>query len=292
MQKIIPFLWFDNKAEEAANFYTSIFKDSKIINITKYGESGPGPQGTVMSTTFQLDEQVFIALNGGPEFTFTPAISLFINCKTADELDVLWSKLSEDGLVLMELNEYPFSEKYGWLNDKFGVSWQLNLAKRAQKIIPFLMFVGDQHGKAEEAMNFYTSIFNNSNINTIKYYSSDDGEFEGTVKGAIFNLNGQEFMAMDGGREHSFTFTPATSFFVNCQTQEEIDELWEKFLESGEKQGPGWVRDRYGVSWQIVPTILSELLNDPDPEKSKKVMESMLKMDKLDINLLKKAYES
>ncbi|MGA9187183.1 MAG: VOC family protein [Methanosarcina sp.] len=155
MQKITPFLWFDDKAEEAMNFYTSIFKNSKIVSIMRYGEAGPGPKGTVMSATFQLDGQEFIALNGGPEFTFSPAIS----------------------------------------------------------------------------------------------------------------------------------------FFVNCETQEEVDELWQKLQEDGEKQRIGWLKDKYGVSWQIIPSVLGEMLQDKDPEKSKKVMEAMLKMDKIDINTLKQAYE-
>ena len=162
MQKITPFLWFDNQAEEAANYYSSIFKNSKIRNVTRYAEAGAKvsgiPKGTVMTVTLQIDGQEFMALNGGPMFTFSPAISFFVNCKTQQEIDELWNKLSEGGTVLMELDKYPFSEKFGWLQDKFGVSWQLNLASRTQKITPFLVFVGEQYGKAEEAMNSVFSI--------------------------------------------------------------------------------------------------------------------------------------
>lgn len=291
MSKIAPFLWFDGKAEEAVNFYTSIFKNSKIGRISHYGEVGPGPEGTVMSVTFQLEGQDFYALNGGPEFTFTPAVSFFVNCDTSKEIDVLWEKLSEMGTVLMPLNKYPFSEKFGWVMDKFGISWQLNLEGAMQKINPFLMFIGEQNGKAEEAMNFYTSIFNNSSIVSIERYGKDEEEPEGAVKRAKFVLGGQEFMAIESGIQHHFTFTPAISFFINCKTQEEVDELWEKLLEGGEKQGPGWIKDKYGLSWQIVPTILDKLLNDPDPEKSQRVMQAMMKMKKLDIGKLKQAYE-
>jgi predicted 3-demethylubiquinone-9 3-methyltransferase (glyoxalase superfamily) len=191
----------------------------------------------------------------------------------------------------MELDKYPFSEKFGWVEDKFGVSWQLNLASSMQKITPFLMFVGKQHGKAEEAMNFYISLFNNSSIGEIERYGKGEEEPEGTVKHATFSLNGQEFMAMDSNREHPFTFTEATSLFVNCETREEVDELWEKLSEGGEKQRIGWLKDKYGVSWQVVPTVLGELLNDPDPEKSQRVMKSMLQMGKIDIEKLKQAYE-
>jgi predicted 3-demethylubiquinone-9 3-methyltransferase (glyoxalase superfamily) len=291
MQKIIPCLLFDGKAEEATDFYTSIFKNSKAVSIMRYGEAGPGPKGTVMSATFQLDGQEFIALNGGPQFTFSPAISFFVNCETQKEVDDLWKKLSEGGTVLMELDKYPFSEKFGWVEDKFGVSWQLNLASRMQKITPFLMFVGKQHGKAEEAMNFYISLFNNSSIDGIERYGKSEEEPKGKVKHATFSLNGQEFMAMDSNREHPFTFSEAISLFVNCETQEEVDEFWEKLSEGGEKQRIGWLKDKYGVSWQIVPTVLGELLNDPGSEKSQRVMKAMLEMDKMDIGKLKQSYK-
>ncbi len=291
MQKIVPFLWFDGKAEEAANYYASIFKNSKIERITRYGEAGPGPKGTVMSVIFQLEGQEFYALNGGPQFTFSPAISFFFNCETLEEINDLWNKLSEIGTVLMELEKYPFSEKFGWVEDKFGVSWQLNLASRRQKITPFLTFVGKQSGKAEEAINFYVSLFNNSSIDKIEHYDTGEEQLKETVMYAIFSLDGQEFMAMDGGREHPFTFTEAISLFVNCETQVEVDQLWEKLSKGGENQGPGWIKDKYGVSWQIVPTVLGELLNDLDPEKSQRVMTAMLQMGKIDIEKLKQAYE-
>jgi predicted 3-demethylubiquinone-9 3-methyltransferase (glyoxalase superfamily) len=291
MQKIIPCLWFDNQAEEAMMFYMSIFKNSKVISMTRYGEAGPRPKGMVMTTTFQLEGLEFMALNGGPEFTITPDISFFVDCKTKDEVDEVWKKLSEGGMVLMELDQYPFSEKFGWVQDKFGVSWQINLANTRRKITPFLMFVREVHGKAEEAMNLYTSVFKNSSIAKIERYRAGEEEPEGTVKHATFLLSGQEFMAIDSGREHPHTFTEAVSLFVNCATQGEVDELWEKLSEGGEKGQCGWLKDKYRVSWQIVPTVLGELLNDPDPAKSQRVMKAMLQMKKIDINTLKQAYE-
>jgi predicted 3-demethylubiquinone-9 3-methyltransferase (glyoxalase superfamily) len=115
MQKITPFLWFDGKAEEAADLYVSIFKNSRIVSVRRYGEAGPGPKGTVMMVTFEIEGQAFTALNGGPQFTFTPAISFFVNCETQQEVDELWEKLSQGGKPL----------QCGWLNDKYGVSWQI-----------------------------------------------------------------------------------------------------------------------------------------------------------------------
>ncbi len=155
MQKISPFLWFDNQAEEAANFYVSIFKNSKIGTVRRYGEAGPGPKGGVMAVTFQLEGQAFTALNGGPQFTFSPAIS----------------------------------------------------------------------------------------------------------------------------------------FLVNCEAQQEVDALWEKLAEGGRKDRCGWLKDKYGVSWQIIPTALGKLMSDPDPEKSARVMKAMLQMDKIDIKRLQQAYQ-
>jgi predicted 3-demethylubiquinone-9 3-methyltransferase (glyoxalase superfamily) len=291
MQKISPFLWFDDQAEEATNFYVSLFKNSKVLNVSRYSEVGPGPAGTIMTVGFQLDGQDFAALNGGPEFNFTPAISLFVNCDTEEEIDRLFEKLSAGGRVHMELDKYPFSEKFAWIDDRYGVSWQLNFASGAQKITPFLTFVGERHGKAEEAINLYTSLFNNSSIQAIQRYGAGGGEPEGTVMHARFSLNGQEFMAMDSGLEHLWTFTEAVSLFVNCKTQEEVDELWEKLTEGGEEGPCGWLKDRYGVSWQIVPTVLGELLGDKDAEKAQKVMQAMLQMKKIDITGLKEAYE-
>lgn len=295
MQKINPFLWFNDKAEEAANFYVSLFKNSKIISINRVdapdAEDGPGA-GTVVSASFQLDGQVFMALNGGPQFTFTPAVSFFVNCETMDEIEALWQKLSQGGKALMELDRYPFSEKFGWLMDQFGVSWQLNLeSRRIQKITPCLMFVGDQHGKAEAAMNEYISLFNDSRIESIERYGPGEGEPLGTVKQAAFLLNGQEFRVMDSSLNHQFTFTPAISFFVNCVNQEEVDRLWEKLTEGGEEQPCGWLRDKYGVSWQIIPTVLGELLYDKDPVRAQRVMQAMLQMRKIEIDKLKEAYE-
>ena len=277
MQKIRPFLWFDGKAEEAAKFYTSIFKNSEIRSISQ------------MSATFQLDGLEFIALNGGPQFKFSPATSFFVECERREELDAEWKRLSKSGTVLMELAAYPFSEKFGWVQDEFGVSWQLNLAGRKQTITPFLMFVGEQYGKAEEAMSFYISLFKNSSVTRIERYGAGEAEAEGTVKHARFALNGQQFMAMDSGREHPFTFTPAISFFVSCETQKEIDYFWEKLSAGGEKDRCGWLKDKFELSWQIVPTVLGELLSDKDAAKAQRVMTAMLKMVKLDIKKLKQA---
>lgn len=154
-----------------------------------------------------------------------------------------------------------------------------------QKITPFLWF----DGKAEEAVNFYTSIFKNSKIGDIRRYGAAGPGPKGKVISASFELEGQEFIALNGGPQ--FTFSPAISFFVNCKTQKEVDELWEKLSTGGEKLQCGWLKDKYGVSWQIIPDALGKMLNDPDPQKSQRVMKAMMQMRKIDIEGLKQAYE-
>src|SRR5437763_63246 len=155
-----------------------------------------------------------------------------------------------------------------------------------QKITPFLWF----DGKAEEAMNFYVAIFKNSKILSVTRYGEAGPGPKGTVMAATFQLDGQEFIALNGGPQ--FTFSPAISFLVTRETQPEIDELWEKLSEGGEEQNCGWLKDKYGLSWQVVPSALMELLNDPDREKAQRVMSAMLQMGKIEIEPLRRAYES
>jgi predicted 3-demethylubiquinone-9 3-methyltransferase (glyoxalase superfamily) len=296
-QKIAPCLWFDDQAEEAVNFYTSLFENSTVGRVSRYGEEGreiTGKEpGSVMAMDFQLEGFRFTALNGGPYFKFTPAISFFINCEKTEEVDKLWGKLADGGTALMPLDKYPFSEKYGWIQDKYGVSWQVNLAKGVSRIVPSLLFVGDKNGKAEEAVHFYTSLFKSSEIGVLSRYGKGEGGTEGTLNYASFTLNGQEFAAMDSSLDHQFNFSEAVSLMVDCKTQEETDYFWDKLSEGGDPnaQQCGWLKDKYGVSWQVVPTILVELLTDPDFEKSQRVMKAMLQMKKIDIAGLKKAYK-
>lgn len=292
MQKITPFLWFEHQAEQASRFYTTVFRISSLGSVTYYADSGPGPAGSVMTVSFMLEGLHFTALNGGPIFQFTPTVSFFVSCATEGELDGIWDKLSENGSILMPLQKYPFSDKFGWVADQFGINWQLNLGNRAQKITPFLMFVGQQHGKAEEAIQFYTSLFDNSSINhTTRYGPGMDGQ-PGTVMHAIFQLDGVEFMAMDSQYEHAFAITEAISFHVSCKSQEEVDYFWDRLGEGGDEnaQQCGWLKDRFELSWQIVPEILLELLNDQDPVKAKRVTDAMLRMKKIEIKDLLEAY--
>ncbi|VVB70107.1 3-demethylubiquinone-9 3-methyltransferase [uncultured archaeon] len=295
MQKITPFLWFDDKAEEAVKLYTSIFKNSKILNTARYDENSSNasgrPAGSVMTIAFELNGQTFNALNGGPIFKFTPAVSYFVYCDSEAQVNELWNKLLEGGSVLMEFTKYPFAEKYGWLNDKYGVSWQLFLGKTPQKINPCLMFIKENCGKATEAINFYTSVFKNAKTDFVYNYTQDSGEPETNVMHGGFTIEGQEFIIMDSGKDHEFNFTEANSFLINCENQEEVDYYWEKLTEGGSPSQCGWLKDKYGLSWQVVPTALSQLLSSKNSVKARNVMKAMLQMNKLDVNKLQEAYD-
>jgi len=293
MEKITPHLWFDNNAEEAAKFYTSIFKNSKVKNVTTLHNT---PSGTVEIFTIELLGQEFTLISAGPLFKFNPSVSFLVVCNTKEEVDELWENLSNGGMALMELGEYPFSEKYGWVQDKYGLSWQviyMGDRKIKQRIIPTLLFVGKQYGKAEEAMNFYASVFENARVGDILHYSKgEEPDKEGTVKHSSFILKGQEFAAMDSARDHNFEFNEAISFMVHCETQEEIDSYWGKLSAYPEAEQCGWLKDKYGLSWQIVPNLMDEMLKDNDEKKIERVTEAFLQMKKLDIAKLKEAYES
>lgn len=294
-KRLTPFLWFDNKAEEAANFYVSIFKNARVKTSTRYSSDGAAasglPKGTIMTVAFEIEGHDFTALNGGPVFQPSPAISFMVSCRTREKVDELWSKLSKEGEVLMEIGEYPYSERYGWVQDKFGISWQIMLYNDTQIIAPCLMFPGEQR-IAETAINYYMSVFKNSAIESLERYAVEEEGPTGALKFAAFSLDGQKFKAMDSGQEVPFGLTPAISFVVNCKTQEEIDYYWEKLTEGGDdlSQQCGWLQDKFGVSWQVVPESLSLMLSDTESEKGKRVMSELLRMKKLDMNVLQSAY--
>jgi predicted 3-demethylubiquinone-9 3-methyltransferase (glyoxalase superfamily) len=285
-QKITPFLWFDDNAEVAIDLYVSTFKNAEVVSVNRIGE---GPDGSFITGTFKLAGLELMALNGGPQYTFTPAVSFFVQCQSEQEVDEIWPKLSEGGMALMPLDTYPFSEKFGWVQDRFGLSWQVSLANVPQSITPFLMFVGAQYGRAEEAINRYVAIFKDSGIDHIQRYGPARGEPEGTVMHVSFRLAGQPFMALDSGADHNFTFSEANSFFVSCETQDEVDYFWNELSAGGEPGQCGWLKDTFGVSWQVIPTALPRLLQSEDREKANRVMQAMLQMTKLDIAQLEQA---
>lgn len=289
--KITPHLWFDTQAKEAAELYTSAFEGSAMKDVTVLHNT---PSGSVDIVTIELAGQEFTLLNAGPYFKFTPAVSFLVACSTAEEVNALWAKLSQGGMALMGLDRYPFSERYGWTQDRFGVSWQVMLREGpiGQKITPVLMFTGDVAGKAEEAIGFYVSVFDDAEVgDALRYGPGEEPDREGTIKYASFQLEGQRFSAMDSAHPHGFTFNEAISLMVHCDTQEEIDRYWSSLSAVPQAEQCGWLKDRYGLSWQIVPTRMDEMLKANDPQKLARVTEAFLKMKKFDLATLEKAYE-
>lgn len=293
MQKITTNLWFDGKAEEAVNFYTSIFKDSKVGNILRYGKEGfefhGMPEGTVMTIDFEIMGQHFVALNGGPQFKFNESISLFVYCGSEERINILYQKLAEGGSVNMPLGKYDWSPKYAWVKDRFGVSWQLDIedVNSPQKIVPSILFVNEKFAKVKGAMNYYASIFPSSKIIMEVPWDKSMNFPEGTLLFAQAKLNNYLFNAMSGGSlEHNFDFNESISFIISCENQAEVDYYWESLGENGDENAKvcGWLKDKFGVSWQIVPSVLYEMLNDK--QKAASVMTALLKMKKLDIKKL------
>lgn len=291
-QKITPCLWFEKNAAEVSNFYTSIFKDSEVKNTTRFHST---PSGTVDVVSVRLRDLEFTLLVAGPLFKFNPSISFIVACPTKDEVEALWATLAEGGKPLMELGEYPFSEKFGWTEDKYGLSWQVMfVGGRAieQSITPSLLFVGKQCGKAEEAFEFYSTVFGKARLDSIvRYGPGEQPDKEGTVKHAIFTLEGQKFAAMDSAFDHRFAFNEAISFMVHCETQEEIDYYWGRLSTDPKAEQCGWLKDKYGLSWQVVPAVMDEMFKDKDERKLARVNAAIFKMKKFDIESLKRAYE-
>lgn len=291
MQKITPHLWFDKDAKQASDFYVSAFKNSEIKHFSTLENT---PSGTVEFVTVELCGQEFRLLAAGPLFKFNPSVSFLVSCNTKEEVDGLWQHLSQGGSALLELGAYPFSERYGWIQDRYGLSWQIMFTGDRdiqQKITPTLLFVGAQSGRAEEAINFYTSIFPNAQAcHVVRYGNNEAPEKEGTVKHAVFSIAGENFAVMDSARAHGFAFNEAISFMVNCDAQQEIDDYWGKLSADPKSEQCGWLKDKFGLSWQVVPTVLGKMLNDPDKTKAARVTQAFLKMKKFDISKLEEAY--
>ncbi|WP_147534567.1 VOC family protein [Bacillus marasmi] len=298
-QKIVPHLWYDKEAKEAAEFYVSVFPNSKITNITTIHDT---PSGDSDLVSFELYGHKFMAISAGPYFKLNPSVSFMVNFdpsrdKDAEEkIQEVWNKLSDGGTVLMPFEKYPFSEKYGWIQDKYGLSWQLILTNPEGEvrppIVPSLLFVGDRCGSAEEAMNFYLSVFNDSKPGQLaRYPKGMEPDKEGTIMFSDFCIENQWFTAMDSAHEHHFNFNEAISFLVNCDTQAEIDYYWEKLSAVPSAEQCGWLKDKFGISWQISPTEMDKMMSQGTPEQLARVTKAFLKMKKFDLAKLQEAYK-
>ncbi|MCZ4287919.1 VOC family protein [Hoeflea alexandrii] len=296
-QKITPFIWYDREAEDAAKLYTSLFADGRITHVSRYSEAGRDahgqPSGKVMVAGFEVAGLRISALNGGPAFKPTPALSFFVRLESEAEVNALWEGLGEGGSVMMPLDGYPWSRCYGWLQDRYGVSWQIAVHETAAQgttITPSLLFTQGNMGRAAEAIELYTSVFPGSAKEHVELRGAADGEAAGTVLFGSFTLFGQQFSIMDAPGAHDFGFTEGLSLMVSCETQAEVDHYWEALTaEGGQESQCGWLKDRFGVSWQITPTVMEGLMASSDRAAADRLMTAMLKMKKLDIATLEAA---
>lgn len=278
-------LWFNGNALEAVELYKRIFKEVEIEQVEKYGKAGHDihgqAEGSVMTIAFNMKGQSFLALNGGANFKFNPSFSNFIYCRSTSEMDQIWTELAKDGNVRMEMGEYPWSKKYGWIADRFGVEWQVIFSETQNEIVPSLLFVDELYGKGLQALNFYTQHFKNSKILSKAMDPSNK-----IVMHAQVELSGQKINLMEGEGKHGHVFNEAYSLIISCATQEEIDYHW-KGLTNGGSPGPcGWLKDPFGVSWQVVPAHLSSWLRSANAQQKERFMSEMMKMSKLDIATL------
>jgi len=275
---IYPCIWCNNNAAEVARFYESVFPETKIT------DKDP------LLVMLEMQGQKVMLLNGGDQFPPNPSISLMYLTSSESEVEHIYAKLIESGMALMPLDKYPFSSMYGWVEDQFGVSWQLYTGKDEdiiQKIVPTLMFVEKNNGKAAEAVDFYTALFPGAESRGMLRYSGEEGETAGNIQHGEFLINHYLLMIMDSSWPHAFHFSEGVSLVVECNSQEEIDSYWSGLISGGgEESMCGWLKDRYGVSWQIIPAALDKLI-----AKSPGVMEELMKMRKLDIRRLQQAAE-
>jgi len=273
---IYPCLWFDGTAAAAATAYIKIFAQSRILNTTP------------LTTTFELNGKKILALNGGPQFAINPSISLFVTCPDRAETERVWNALIETGSALMPLGKYDWSEQYGWVADRFGLTWQIteDATASATTIRPCLLFTARHFGKAHEAMAFYTALFVPSSIGMEALFP-DDSPHAGNLMYAEFELGHEPFIAMDGPDTPDYTFNEGVSLVVECDTQEEIDLYWSALTHDGEESRCGWLKDKFGVSWQIVPARIGQLLHDP--QRGPRAMQALLQMKKIDIQKLEEA---
>ena len=262
-------LWFNDNAKDAAEFYRTVFSSS----YDSISESS-------MAVHYSLFGRKIMHLNGGPHFKINPAISLYVELSDNIKLQEIWDKLVDGGKISIDINSS--NEKYGWCEDKYGVNWHLVKSHdENQNVTPHLMFTGPNFGKAKEAMHFYTSMFNRSKI--ISEYDEIDANVSRRTKFSKFELNGSLFNVMDSNEQHDFNFNEAVSIMIHVDTQEEIDYYWEVFERDGGKPGRcGWIKDKYGVSWQVIPSILGKLMSNPDT--AQKTSSAFLRMNKFIIS--------
>lgn len=298
MLPIKPHLWFDQSAKQAAEFYASFMPDS-TVNYTNHF-SMPGDECEIVE--FTIAGQQFFGISSGHKLGINPSISFMINFDpsrnpdAAIHIDEVWNKLTEKGKIMMPLDSYPFSKRYGWVEDKYGVSWQLILTNPAGEerpvIVPSLMFTEPVAGKADEAIAFYCAVFKDGKRGNTSARPEDMGpDKAGTLMYADFYIDQTWLAAMDSAHQHGFNFNDAVSLLIPCETQEEIDYYWAALSAGGEPGQCGWLKDKYGVSWQVASTVMFNALKNGTPEQIARVTQTFMTMNKVNIASLQQAYD-
>lgn len=295
---LAPCVWLDDEAEEAAAFYTDLFPDSEVRTISRYpeGMDNPSgkPRGSVLTVDLDLAGSRLTLLNGGPHFEPNPSVSFFVHLADPAEVDRLAASLGEGGAFLMPLDTYPWSERYAWVQDRFGVSWQLMATPEAATlgtIAPALLFHGANQGRAEEALGLYAKAFPGGTIELLDPYGEGEDGPAGTLRYGRAVLADTRLVAMDSPIGHEFAFNEALSLQILCKDQAQVDHFWEALSEGGEEGPCGWLKDRFGVSWQVVPIRFLELLEEGPGRGYDRAFAAMLEMGKLDLAALERAYE-
>ena len=300
MSTITPHLWFDTQAREAAEFYSEVFPHSQVTNVSTLHDT---PGGDCDMVSFKVWGHDFMAISAGPLFKFNPSISFMVNFDpdsvpdAAQLLDRVWAQLADGGEELMPLGEYPFSKRYGWIADRYGVSWQLILTDTQGEprpaIVPFLMFTGDVCGKAAETREFYVSVFGDSEL-------GQSGALPGGIRARRTRLRRcfPTFGSATAGSQRwtaltnmASRFNEAVSLLISCTDQDEIDYYWERLSAVPEAEQCGWLKDRFGVSWQVAPAAMDEMMANGTPEQIDRVTQAFLPMKKFDLEALRSAYE-
>lgn len=292
MSPIVPCVWLDAEAEAAATFYLGIFPNSHVRGRSHYPASvdNPGhkPRGSTLTVEVELAGQRFCLLNGGPVFSPNPSVSFFVHVPEVEDARRVYDALAEGGSALMPFGVWPWSPGYGWIQDRFGVSWQVMAGPRpagTAMIVPCLMFAGDVHLRAEEALQAYTALFPGSRIEHIERYP------QGGVVHARAVVGGQELIAMDSHVQHAFGFNEGLSLQVLCADQAEVDRLWAALGDGGRPSVCGWVTDRFGLSWQVVPTDNARWLTSDDAAARDRAFAAMMTQRKPDIAATERAFQ-
>ena len=299
VKPITPHLWFDTQAREAAKFYCEVFPDSRIETITTLHDT---PSGDCDVVSFRLQGQPFMAISAGPVFTFNPSVSFIVNFDPARDphartrLDATWERLIDGGKALMPLEAYPFSQRYGWVQDRYGLSWQLILldpdGEPRPPIVPSLLFTGAVCGRAAEAGEFYRQVFDDTRAgHLVPYPAGSSPDAPGSTMYSDFRLGDTWFAAMDSAHSHGFAFNEAVSFIVTCRDQAEIDRYWAQLSSVKAAEQCGWCKDRFGVSWQISPVVLDQAMASRDRAVIDRVTQAFLPMKKLDVAKIEAAAE-